>query len=72
MQLHQDVNDPINFVYVLTPFLVHMLQGEPCSVCPTLGELPAHLRGTVTQTLQQKGEKGEPGVGQKGEQVSLL
>lgn len=50
-----------------------MLQGEPCSVCPTLGELPANLLpGVMTQTLQQKGEKGELGIGQKGEQVSVF
>lgn len=59
------------FIFDPHPF-VHVIQGEPCSVCPTLGELPANLLpGVMAQTLQQKGEKGEPGIGEKGEQVGL-
>lgn len=45
------------------------LQGEQCSGCPSL---PANLiPGIQAQTPQQKGEKGEPGIGQRGEQVRL-
>lgn len=42
------------------------VQGEPCSACPTANLLP----GVTIQTL--KGEKGEAGIGQKGEQVSAF
>lgn len=49
-----------------------VLQGEQCSACPSLGEIPANLNpGIQAQTPQQKGEKGEPGIGQRGEQVRL-
>lgn len=49
-----------------------VLQGEQCSACPSLGEIPANLiPGIQAQTPQQKGEKGEPGIGQRGEQVRL-
>lgn len=42
-------------------------------MCPTLGELPANLLpGVMTQTLQLKGEKGEPGIGKRGEKVSMF
>lgn len=41
-------------------------QGEPCLACPTANLLP----GVTIQTL--KGDKGEAGIGQKGEQVSMF
>lgn len=56
----------------LTPLrtILTMMQGEPCSSCPSLGVMPANLiPGVQAQTLQHKGEKGEPGIGQKGVQV---
>lgn len=53
---------------------LNVLQGESCSACDSVGQLPANLNsGALTQMLlQKKGEKGEPGIGQKGEQVSFF
>lgn len=42
-----------------------LCQGESCGPCPVPADTPAGI-------LNTKGEKGETGVGQKGEQVSLV
>lgn len=41
-------------------------QGESCAMCPTNSGILSH------QSQPIKGEKGEPGIGQKGELVSYV
>lgn len=41
-----------------------MVQGEACSSCQA-----NLIPGVQAQTVQHKGDKGDPGIGQKGEQV---
>lgn len=46
-------------------------KGDACAVCPTLSEIPAANLVAMEQTLKLKGERGKPGLGQKGEQVRV-